>query len=160
MTSSINKICVISQTDSNPLVLHESSLHPEKIMVCCGIWAGAVIAPYFFRDDQDGNCECGTVNENRYRSMITEYFWPQLDMNLEYMWLQQNGATSHTANVTINLLETKFGESVISRNRNVGSNVLLQESRILLISKTVFVVFKKSFCSAFIENPFINVYKY
>ena len=45
------------------------------------------------------------MNGNRYRSMITEYFWPPLDgMDLE------NGATSHTAIATINLLETKFGE--------------------------------------------------
>ena len=29
-------------------------------------------------------------------------------------------ATSHTANVTINLLKTKFGERVISRNGPVG----------------------------------------
>ena len=29
-----------------------------------------------------------------------EYFWPQLDdMDLEDMWFQQDGATSHTANV-------------------------------------------------------------
>ena len=53
--------------------------------------------------------------------MITEYFWPQLDdMDLEDMWFQQDGATSHTANVTINLLETNFGERVISRNGPVG----------------------------------------
>ena len=32
------------------------------------------------------------------------------------MWFQQDGATSHAANVTINLLEIKFGERVISRN--------------------------------------------
>ena len=56
------------------------------------------------------------VNGNRYPSMITEYFWPQLDdMDLEDMWFQQDGATCHTGNVTNNLWETKFGEHVISR---------------------------------------------
>ena len=34
--------------------------------------------------------------------------------------IQQDGATSHTANVKINLLETKFGGRVISRNGPVG----------------------------------------
>ena len=49
--------------------------------------------------------------------MITEYFWPQLDdMGLEDKWLQSDGAASHPANVTISLLETKFGERVITRN--------------------------------------------
>ena len=41
------------------------------------------------------------------------------DMDLEDMWFQQDGATSHTAILTINLLETKFGERVISRNCRV-----------------------------------------
>ena len=58
-------------SDSNPHVLHESSLHPEKITVWCSLWADGVIVPYFFRDDQDQHV---TVNGNRYRSMITEYF--------------------------------------------------------------------------------------
>ena len=84
------------------------------------VYAGGVIGPYIFRDDQDRHV---TVNENRYPSIITEYFWPQLDdMDLEDMWYQQEGATSHTANVTINLLETKFGERVISRNGPVGGH--------------------------------------
>ena len=32
------------------------------------------------------------------------------------MWFQQDGATSPTANVTINLLASKFGGRVIARN--------------------------------------------
>ena len=90
-------------SDSNPHVLHESSLYAEKITVCCGLWAGVVIGPYFFRDDQDRHV---TANGNRYN-------WPQLDdMDLTDMWLQQSGVTSHKANVTINLLGTKFGKCV------------------------------------------------
>ena len=73
-------------SESNPHVLHESSLYPEKITVWCGLWVGGVIWPYFCRDDQDRHV---TVNGNRYRSMITEYFWPQLNnMNLEDIWFQ------------------------------------------------------------------------
>ena len=45
--------------------------------------------------------------------MITEYFWSELDdMDMDNMRFQQDGATSHTANVTIDLLKTKFGERV------------------------------------------------
>ena len=105
-------------SDSKPHVLHESSLHSKKITAWCGLWVGGVIEPYFFRDDHGRHV---TVNGNRYRSMITEYFWPQLDdMDLEDMYFQQDDATSHTANVTINLLETKFGQRVISRNSPDG----------------------------------------
>ena len=93
-------------------------MHPEKITVCCGLRAGVVIGPYFCRDDQDRQV---TVNGNRYRSMITGYFWPQSDdMDLEHMWFQQDGPTSHTVNVTINLLDPKFGERIIPRNGPVG----------------------------------------
>ena len=119
----VNKQNMRHWSDSNPYILHASSFHPDKITVWCGLRAGAVIGPYFYRDDdQDRH---GTVNGNRYLSMITEYFWPQLDdmdLELEFgaMWFQQNDATSHTANVTINLLETKFGERVISRNGPVA----------------------------------------
>ena len=75
--------------------------------------------PYFFRDDEDRHV---TVNGNRYRSMITEYFWPRLDdMDLENMWFQQDGATSHTSNATIDLLETRCGERDISRNGPVAA---------------------------------------
>ena len=58
---------------------------PNKITVWCGLWAGGGIGPYFLPADEDRH-----VTVNRYRSMITEYFWPQLD-DMD-MWFQQDGA--------------------------------------------------------------------
>ena len=86
-------------------------MHSAKITVWCGLWAGGVIGPNIFRDDQDRHV---TVNGNRYRSIIIEYFY---DLGLDNVWFQQDSATSHTANVTINLLETKFGERLESVGR-------------------------------------------
>lgn len=61
------------------------------------------------------------MNGERYRSMLTDFLWPQLDeIDLENMWFQQDGATPHFANATITLLEEKFGESIISRNATVN----------------------------------------
>ena len=58
-----------------------------------------------------------TVNGERYRAMLEDYSWPELDeLDMNDMWFQQDGATSHTARVTIDLLKGKFGERVISRN--------------------------------------------
>ena len=37
------------------------------------------------------------------------------------MWFQQYGAISHTANVTINLLEIKFGERVVQSVGRIGN---------------------------------------
>ena len=71
------------------------------------------IYTYFWRDDQDRHV---TVKGSRYRSKISEYFWPQWDdMDLQDIWFQQNAA-----NVTINLLQTNFEERIISRNGPVG----------------------------------------
>ena len=58
-----------------------------------------------------------TVNGERYRAMLEDYLWPELDkLDINDMWFQQDGATSHTARVTIDLLKGKFGERLISRN--------------------------------------------
>ena len=49
--------------------------------------------------------------------MIMEFLWPQLDgMDMEGMWVQQDGATCHTARETTELLQEKFPARVISRN--------------------------------------------
>ena len=73
-----------------------------------------MIGPYFFVDENDRHV---TANEERYRAMLEDYLWPELDeLDINDMWFQQDGATSHTARVTIDLLKGKFGERVISTN--------------------------------------------
>lgn len=114
----VNKQNMRYWSGSNSHVIHEAPLHPEKITVWCGLHAGGVIGPYFFVDGANRHV---TVNGNRYRTMLTDYFWHELDgIDLDDMWFQQDGATSHTAHVTIDLLKSKFGERVISRNGPVN----------------------------------------
>ena len=58
-----------------------------------------------------------TVNGVRYRNMITEFLWPQLDVvEMEDMRSQQNGATCHTARETTELLRENFPGRVVSRS--------------------------------------------
>ena len=46
-----------------------------------------------------------------------DYLWPELDeLDINDMWFQQDGATSHRTRLTIDLLKGKFSERVISRN--------------------------------------------
>lgn len=51
----------------------ESTMHPQRVTVSCGFWAGEVVGPYFFKNDIGNavtvNCEC-------YRNMITEFLSP------------------------------------------------------------------------------------
>jgi len=99
--------------DENPRAIHEQPMHPQKVTVWCGFWAGGVIGPYFF---ENARGDAVTVNGDRYRGMLTNYFWHQLDnIGIEDMWFQQDGATCHTARETMQLLHTKFPGRVISR---------------------------------------------
>ncbi|GFV39653.1 uncharacterized protein TNCV_4183581 [Trichonephila clavipes] len=100
-------------SEANPQVYVETPLHPEKLTVSCALWAGGIIGPYFFKNDEGHNV---TVNGDRYRAMITNVFIPELNNHdVEELWFQQDGATCHTARATIYLLKDTFGDRLISR---------------------------------------------
>ncbi|GFW99420.1 putative DD41D transposase [Trichonephila clavipes] len=102
--------CIWSET--NPKVYVEIPLHPEKLTVWCALWAGGIIGPYFFKNDEDHNV---TVNGDRYRAMITNFFIPELNnFDIQELWFQQDGATCHTARATIDVLKDTFGDRLIS----------------------------------------------
>ncbi|GFX32036.1 putative LOC100569746 [Trichonephila clavipes] len=66
----------------------------------------------FFKNDEGHNV---TVNGDRYRAMITNFFIPELNNHdVQELWFQQDGATCHTARATINLLKDTFGDRLIS----------------------------------------------
>ncbi|GFU75793.1 putative DD41D transposase [Trichonephila clavipes] len=100
-------------SEANPQVYVETPLHPEKLTVWCALWAGGIIGPYFFQNDEGHNV---TVNGDRYRAMITNFFIPELNNHdVQELWFQQDGATCHTARATIDLLKDTFGDRLISR---------------------------------------------
>ncbi|CAH1972213.1 unnamed protein product [Acanthoscelides obtectus] len=110
--SSLLQNCRIWSEDY-PEALQELPMHPEKITVWCGLWASGIIGPYFFKDDNGRNV---TVNGERYRAMITNFFLPKMEeLDFSDMWFQQDRATCHTAHETIALLRGEFGEQFISR---------------------------------------------
>ncbi|GFU79913.1 uncharacterized protein TNCV_577931 [Trichonephila clavipes] len=100
-------------SEANPQVYVETPLHPEKLTVWCALWAGGIIGPYFFKNDEGHNV---TVNGDRYRAMITNFFIPELNNHdVQELWFQQDGATCHTARATDDLLKDTFGDRLISR---------------------------------------------
>ncbi|GFX86803.1 uncharacterized protein TNCV_3750761 [Trichonephila clavipes] len=100
-------------SEANPQVYVETPLHPEKLTVWCALWAGGIIGPYFFKNDEGHNV---TVNGDRYRAMMTNFFIPELNNHdVQELWFQQDGATCHTARATIDLLKDTFGDHLISR---------------------------------------------
>ncbi|GFX27045.1 putative DD41D transposase [Trichonephila clavipes] len=100
-------------SEANPQVYVETPLHPEKLTVWCALWAGGITGPYFFKNDEGHNV---TVNGDRYRTMITNFFIPELNNHdVQELWFQHDGATCHTARATIDLLKDTFGDCLISR---------------------------------------------
>ncbi|GFV12640.1 DUF4817 domain-containing protein [Trichonephila clavipes] len=61
-------------SEANPQVYVETSLYPETLTVWCALWAGGIIGPYFFKNDESHNV---TVNGDRYKAMITNFFIPE-----------------------------------------------------------------------------------
>ncbi|GFT13176.1 hypothetical protein TNCV_4295541 [Trichonephila clavipes] len=53
-------------SEANPQVYVETPLHPEKLTVWCALWAGGIIGPYFFKNDEGHNV---TVNGDRARAV-------------------------------------------------------------------------------------------
>ncbi|GFV36672.1 transposable element Tc3 transposase [Trichonephila clavipes] len=105
MATSTNKTAA---SEANPQVYVETPLHPEKLTVWCALWAGGIIGPYFFKNDEGHYV---TVNGDRY--MITNFFLPELNNHdVQELWFQQDGATCHAARATIDLLKNhplRFG---------------------------------------------------
>ncbi|GFT26577.1 integrase catalytic domain-containing protein [Trichonephila clavipes] len=100
-------------SEANPEVYVETPLYPEKLTVWCALWAGGIIDPYFFKNDEGHNV---TVNGDRYRVMITNFFIPELNNHdVQELWFQQDSATCHTARATIDSLKDTFGDRLISR---------------------------------------------
>ncbi|GFW85833.1 putative transposable element [Trichonephila clavipes] len=67
----------------------------------------------FFKNDEGHNV---TVNGDRYRAIITNFFFPELNNHdAQELWFQQDDAICHTARATIDLLKDTFGDRLISR---------------------------------------------
>ncbi|GFW76829.1 putative transposable element [Trichonephila clavipes] len=85
--------------EADPQVYVETPLHPETLTVWCALWAGGIIGPYFFKSDEGHDV---TVNGDRYRAMITNFFIPELNNHdVQELWFQQDSATCYTARATI-----------------------------------------------------------
>ncbi|GFU61085.1 uncharacterized protein TNCV_4437131 [Trichonephila clavipes] len=86
MATSTNKTAAFG------VVYVETPLHPEKLTVWCALWAGGIIGPYFFKNDEGQNV---TVNGDRYRDMITNFFIPELNNHdVQELWLHNMSHSS------------------------------------------------------------------
>jgi hypothetical protein len=104
----------------NPNEIHQRPLHSEKVTVWCGVARFGVIGPFFF-ENQTGTTV--TVNAERYVDMIQNFLvtrLQQLGIEMDSVWFQQDGATAHTANLSMNALRDLFPGHLISRFGDVA----------------------------------------
>ncbi|GFU33049.1 DUF4817 domain-containing protein [Trichonephila clavipes] len=62
-------------SEANPQVYVETPLHPEKLTVWCTLWAGGIIGPYFFKNDEGHNV---TVNARATIDLLKDTFGDRL----------------------------------------------------------------------------------
>jgi len=53
-------------------MIQQQVLHSQKVTVCCALWSKGVYGQYFVENDDENAI---TVNSERYRNMISNYFW-------------------------------------------------------------------------------------
>uniref|UniRef100_UPI00358E2E41 uncharacterized protein n=1 Tax=Myxine glutinosa TaxID=7769 RepID=UPI00358E2E41 len=92
-------------------------LHSVKCTAWVAISKHGIIGPFWFEDADE---EAVTVTKERYIVVLNK-FWRGLGrrrgMNRDVQWFQQDGATPHTANVTMEWLDHRFPDRLISRRR-------------------------------------------
>lgn len=120
VSGSVNKQNFCYWAEDNPRELHQRPLHFPKVTVWCAVSKFGVIGPYFFEDDGSSVA----VNSQRYLAMLEDFFEPKLEKlseetNLGDIWSQQDGATSHTAQVVMVKLRQIFPACLVSRKGDV-----------------------------------------
>jgi hypothetical protein len=87
--------------------VHETPLHDQKVGVWIAISRRRIIGPIFFDT---------TIDSARYCSILHEFIGLLEEDEISYSWFQQDGATAHTAAVSMKLLSEFFTERIISKN--------------------------------------------
>ena len=88
-------------SSENPHALHEKPLHDQKFGVWVAIAIRRIVGPLFFEE---------TVNSKRYCSMLHDFIGLLEEDEITCSWFQQFGATAHTANNFMKLLNEIFRE--------------------------------------------------
>jgi transposase len=107
-------------SEENPRQLHQQPLHSDRVTVWRAISSHDIIGQYFFEDD---NGRVTTVTSGRYANMIANFLTDELATGFpqvnEVSWFQQDGATSHTARVSLDAVRLLFHNHIISRNGDI-----------------------------------------
>ena len=101
----------------NPHAYIEKPTQPKRVTVWCGFPSRGIIGQVFFENEQG---EVVTVNSDRYRAMLNEILFTKIEEeDIGNIWFQQDGATCHTAEATLDVLRSVFEDRIVSRRADV-----------------------------------------
>ena len=81
----------------NPHVYIGKPTHPKRVNVWCGFWFRDIIG------------QRHTVNGDHYRAMLNEFLFTKIEEeDIDNIWFQQDGATCHTGEATLDVLRPVF----------------------------------------------------
>lgn len=92
-------------SETNPHMVHEQPLHPQKV----GVWAAMSGTRIFFVFFDT------TITAAVYCEMIDQFVMSLTEEEIFRAWFQQDNASAHTAHSTMQKLEEYFGDRTISR---------------------------------------------
>jgi hypothetical protein len=92
LNGSVNKQNCRFWATENPRELHQRPLYSPKVTVWCGVLKVGIIGPYFFEEEETAV----SVTSACYVDVLNNFLCPELQM-----WFQQDGATAHTARVSM-----------------------------------------------------------
>ena len=91
--------------------------HSKRVTVWCRFWSRGIIGPVFFENEQE---EAVTDNGDLYRAMLNEFMFTKIEAeDIGNICIKQDGATSYTAEATLDVLRPVFKDRIISRRADV-----------------------------------------
>ena len=103
-------------SSENPHAYIEMPTHPKRVTVWCGFWSRGIIGAVFFDNEQG---ETVKFNGDRYRAMLNEFWFTKNEEVIGNIWFQQDGATCHAAEATLDVLRFVFEDRIIIRRADV-----------------------------------------
>ena len=78
--------------------------------VWCEFWSRSIIGQFFLEYEQG----------DRYRAMLNEFMFTKIEEeDISNIWFQQDDATCHIVEATLDVLRTVFKDQIISRRANL-----------------------------------------
>ena len=93
--------------------------HPRRVTVWCEFWSRGIIGSFFFEIEQ-GEAVTANGDRYRYRAMLNEFLFTKIEeRDIGNIWFQQDGATCHAAEATLDVLRNVFEDRIVSRIAHV-----------------------------------------